>query len=254
MSLTLVLLLLGALLLLVICVNLIQQHKEQLELARQQQLAKHRATIDETEQLLTAGTLLPMSNELLLLLNQRILDAIDAALTIERNHSDYLRRKTDIEAQLISLNKNEGAAKGLDTFTVPTNDKQTLSLVQALKRLKDVLRHEHNKSRITHDLFVSESERADHLLARINATVLLDRARVAIQNSQLGSAKQLLSKLISNLNAQSSEDILFRDATMNKANAMLADIDQRQQASLHSGSSDKGSNELDELFQPKKKW
>ncbi|SHI14227.1 hypothetical protein [Ferrimonas marina] len=239
--------------LLIIGVNLLQQHKEKLELARQQQLAKQKAIIDETEQLLSIGAALPMSPALLTVLNQRVLEATDAALTVDPKNKDFLRRKADVQAMLRTL-KQQNGEPALDSFSVPNDEKQLVPLVQGLKRLKEVLRHEHNRSRVDNEQFTQEMQRADQLLVRINSHVLLERARFAMTASQLGSAKQLLSKLITNLNAQPSTDLAFRDAVLAQANTMLDEIDQRQQANLHQGKPTKAQDDLDELFQPKKKW
>ena len=52
---TLVLILIGALLLLVIGINVIQQQKERAEAERRTEMARQRAIIDETESTLSAG-------------------------------------------------------------------------------------------------------------------------------------------------------------------------------------------------------
>ncbi|MBY6017208.1 hypothetical protein [Ferrimonas balearica] len=256
MSFTLVMLLLGALLLLVIGINLMQQHKEQVENVKRQEMAKQRAIIEETEQILSMAPVLPFTSALLVTLNQRILDALDAALVIDPKHTDLTRRKADIQAQLTNLAKGAEHAPSLDTFSVPNNEKQVLAMVQTLKRLKAVIRNEHSKSRMNHDRYVEENHRVDQLQVRINATVLFERARMALQANQMGSAKQLLSKLVATLNSHGGSDHQFKDTMLERANELLGEIDARQKANLHQVSSQPKSekDDLDQLFQPKKKW
>lgn len=256
MSFTLVMLLLGALLLLIIGINLIQQHKEQVESVKRQEMAKQRAIIEETEQILSMASVLPFSNALLITLNQRILDALDAAVTIDPKNADLARRKGDIRAQLNGLAKSAEQTPALESFVVPQNDKQVLAMVQTLKRLKAVVRNEHSKSRMNHDQYVNENQRIEQLQVRINATVLFERARTSLQAEQLGSAKQLLSKLVATLNTHGGSDHLFKDSMMERANGLLGEIDSRQKANLHQVSSEAKApkDDLDQLFQPKKKW
>ncbi|MBY6188408.1 hypothetical protein KUV89_17465 [Marinobacter hydrocarbonoclasticus] len=256
MSFTLVILLLGALLLLVIGINLIQHHKEQVENVKRQEMAKQRAIIEETEQILSMAPALPFSTVLLTTLNQRILEALDAALAVDARNTDLNRRKTDIQAQIALLKKSEERAPALESFVVPNNEKQVLAIVQTLKRLKAVLRNEHNKSRLAHERYVEENHRVDLLQVRINATVLFERARLAMQNDQMGSAKQLLSKLVATLNTHGGADHLFKDTMMERANDLLSEVDRRQNANLHqvADKPEVPKDDLDQLFQPKKKW
>ncbi len=256
MSFTLVMLLLGALLLLIIGINLIQQHKEQVESVKRQEMAKQRAIIEESEQILSMASVLPYSTALLTTLHQRILDALEAALTIDPKNGDLARRKGDIQAQLAGLAKAAEHAPALENFMVPQNEKQVLAMVQTLKRLKAVIRNEHGKSRMNHDQYVSENQRIEQLQVRINASVLFERARTAMQAEQLGSAKQLLSKLVATLNTHGGSDHLFKDTMMARANEVLEEIDARQKANLHqvSPESKAPKDDLDQLFQPKKKW
>ncbi|MBY5993855.1 hypothetical protein [Ferrimonas balearica] len=254
MSFTLVMLLLGALLLLVIGINLIQQHKEQVESLKRQEMAKQRAIIEESEQILSMAAVLPFTYILLTTLNQRILDALAAALQLDPKNADLARRQADIQAQLSNLAKQTDQPSSLDSFMVPSNEKQILAMVQTLKRLKAVVRNEHSKSRLPHERYVEENHRIDQLQMRINSTVLYERARTAMQLDQLGSAKQLLSKLVATLNSQASADHLFRDTMLAKANEQLEAIDSQQKSNLHQVSEKPQKDDLDQLFQPKKKW
>ena len=64
MTLTIVVILVVVLLLLVIGVNMIQQHKEKIEAERRAEMVRQRAIIEETEELLSYATKLPMSKSM----------------------------------------------------------------------------------------------------------------------------------------------------------------------------------------------
>ena len=80
MILTLVLLSIGALLFLVITYNIVQQYKQKQESDRRYTMSKQKQLIDESDELLLNANRLPYTKTLVLLLQNRILDALKAIL------------------------------------------------------------------------------------------------------------------------------------------------------------------------------
>ncbi|WP_298444188.1 hypothetical protein [uncultured Ferrimonas sp.] len=256
MSLTIFFILLGALLLVVVGINMLQQHKQQLERARRQEMAKQKAIMDEVEQLLACGPLLPFTNVLVRLLNQRLLEAVRQVLAVDTRNRDMLARQSDLQAALANLKKNPPTERTVDSFNTPQAEKQIMMLIKVLKRLKEFVRQEQKKGTLTHDEFVTESRRADQVMLRINGSVLMDRARHAALNHQVGSARQHLNQLAKVLNSHTGDD-QYKKTAMVKVSEMLEELNQRQQANLQEHVDDQVSqdtDELDELFSPKKKW
>ncbi|MGL4223229.1 MAG: flagellar motor control protein ZomB, partial [Shewanella sp.] len=94
MTFTLVLILIGALLLLVIGINVIQQQKERAEAERRVEFARQRAILDETETVLSNTGMIPCSTHIMLVLYRRVLDALEMATTLStsQQQADFQRR------------------------------------------------------------------------------------------------------------------------------------------------------------------
>ncbi len=141
MSFTLVLILIGALLLLVIGINVLQQQKERVEAERRIEFARQRAIIDETETVLSNTGMMPCSTNIVLVLYRRVQDALQSATAISngQQQSDYQRRLADINNQITSLQSGQPQTPPIENFRLPDNDKQILALVQTLKKLKAIM-------------------------------------------------------------------------------------------------------------------
>ncbi|AQS36824.1 hypothetical protein Sps_01659 [Shewanella psychrophila] len=255
---TLVLISIGALLLLVIGINVIQQQKERAEAERRTELARQRAIIDETEEVLSHTGMFPCSSQLVLVLYKRVEDALGLAVTYAANQAgDYQRRQADIAAQVQSLAASPKQAPSIESFRLPDNDKQILVLVQVLKKLKAILRSEHNKGKVAPAIFSEEEGRIDSLQLRINVDSMLSRARAACFMKQYGSSKQMVTKALSTLHAikaQTPNDP-FISKKVDEAKAMLDEIMGAQKlASPPVQQEKKEEEDIDVLFQPKKKW
>ncbi|SDJ13268.1 hypothetical protein SAMN04488540_10595 [Ferrimonas sediminum] len=239
-------------LLVIIAINLVYQHHEAKEANRRKELARQRAIIEESEDILSQAAVLPMSNALLQTLNQRILDALKTAKQMSPASSDMDSRIAQTMAQLKGLQDSEAGQGSIDLFQLPSNEKQTLVLIQTLKKLKPVLRNEHNKGRINAEVFTDEELKIDKLQLRIHIEVLLNRARNLVNARQYGSAKMLLSKITLALNNQVLASPEYRTRMLAKTNELLDTIEGSKQPV--ESNKPKRADDLDELFQPKKKW
>ena len=195
-----VLILLGTLLLLVIGISIIQQHKARVESERRIELARHRAVIDETEEVLSNTGLIPCSSSIILVLYRRVEDALTSALPLARNQSgDFERRLIDLRGQIQALQAAPKPAPAIEQFRLPDSDRQILTLVQTLKKMKAILRAEHNKGKVEPSVFSQEEQRIDSLQLRINVDSMLGRGRAACFMKQYGSAKQMVTKALATL-------------------------------------------------------
>lgn len=259
MSFTLVLILIGALLLLVIGINVLQQQKERVEAERRIEFARQRAIIDETEAVLSNTGMMPCSTNIVLVLYRRVQDALQAATAIStsQQQSDYQRRLADINNQITTLQSSQPQTPPIENFRLPDNDKQILALVQTLKKLKAILRAEHNKGKVDPSIFAQEESRIDSLQLRINVDSMLSRARAASFMKQYGSSKQMVTKALSTLHAikaQTPNDP-FIGRKVDEAKQLLDEIMGAQKQSEPSAPRPKNEeDDIDMLFQPKKKW
>ena len=255
---TLVLILIGALLLLVIGINVIQQHKERAEAERRTELARQRAIIDETENVLSCTGMFPCSTNIVLILYKRVQEALSQAANLGGNQAaDYRRRLSDINSQIDTLNSNPKQNPAVEHFRLPDTDKQILDLVKVLKKLKAILRAEHNKGKIDPTIFAQEEARVDSLQLRINVESMLSRARTASFMKQYGSSKQMVTKALATLHtikALTPNDP-FISRKVDEAKMLLDEIMGAQKLSAPNAPQHKNEeDDIDVLFQPKKKW
>lgn len=256
---TLVIVLIAALLFLVIGINVIQQQKERVEAERRSELARQRAIIDETEEVLSHTGMFPCSSQIILVLYKRVEDALALAVVNAANQTaDYQRRLTDIKEQINSLTTNsQKTVPSVESFRLPDNDKQILTLVRVLKKLKSILRAQHNKGKVDPVIFAEEERRIDSLQLRINVDSMLSRARMACSVKQYGSSKQMVTKALATLQAikaQTPNDP-FISKKVDEAKILLNEITEAQKLSTPEVKKDKKEEEdIDVLFQPKRKW
>ncbi|WP_110456671.1 hypothetical protein [Shewanella algidipiscicola] len=255
---TLVLILIGALLLLVIGINVIQQQKERAEAERRTELARQRAIIDETETVLSCTGMFPCSTNIVLILYKRVQEALSLSVSLGGNQAtDYHRRLQDINAQIETLNNGTKQNPSVESFRLPDTDKQILTLVQVLKKLKAILRAEHNKGKIDPTIFAQEEARIDSLQLRINVDSMLSRARSASFMKQYGSSKQMVTKALATLHtikAMTPNDP-FITKKVDEAKILLDEImGAQKQATPNAPQPKNDDDDIDVLFQPKKKW
>lgn len=253
MSIPLIIGLICLLLVLIVGYNVIIQYRQRLESMKQQELAKHIATIDATEELIGNAHHLPYSKELLLCLNQRILDALQSMSDASPHDRSLKQRITNITEQVANLEKNY---KNTDIapFKVPSTDKQAIGMLQLVKRLKTVIKNEHSKGRMGTQAFVNENARLESIQLRINIENVVKRANDARIKGQIGTAKQLLQKGIDVLAAKNDN---YANQTREKLQLILGEIDNNQSQHHEQARQlkiDQEQDELDVLFQPKRKW
>ncbi|MEZ9821819.1 hypothetical protein AB4238_14555 [Shewanella sp. 10N.286.45.A1] len=250
--------LIGVLLLLIIGISIIQQQKARVEAERRTELARQRAIIDETEGVLSNTGLIPCSSNIVLILYKRIEEALVIAASLApAQKNDYERRLFDLRAQIEALNNTPKSAPAIEMFRLPDNDRQVLTLVQTLKKMKAILRAEHNKGRVEPTTFAQEELRIDSLQLRINVDSMLARGRAACFMRQYGSAKQMVTKALSTLHtikAQTPNDP-FIAKKVDEAKTMLDEIMGAQKmAQPQVAAAKEDEDDIDVLFQPKRKW
>ncbi|OLQ73468.1 DNA repair protein [Photobacterium proteolyticum] len=253
MSIPLMIGLISLLLILIVGYNIIIQYRQRLESAKHQELAKFIAIIDATEDLIGNAHHLPYSKELLVCLNQRILHALESMSEADPSDRNLPARIKNVAEQINQLQQNYSNAD-VASFKVPSTDKQAIGMLQLVKRLKTVIKSEHSKGRFATQAFVAENARLEGIQLRINIENVIKRANDARMKRQLGTAKQLLKKGIDVL---ASKNDNYANQTRDKLQKMLGEIDSSQnQNHEHERQQiiEKEQDDLDVLFQPKRKW
>ncbi|WP_024873095.1 hypothetical protein [Tolumonas lignilytica] len=253
MVLTLVLLAIGALLFLTIAYNIFQQHKQKQEIDRRAIIARQKVIVEEAEDILLNVNRIPYSKTLILLLQTRILDALRILQQATSNLTAISQRIEDVENQIKYVKEHYKGDEG--QFRLPDSDRQAVQMLQTTKKLRAIVRLEHNKGKIDPQSFAIEDRRLELMMLKINIANLLQKAMDARIQRQIGTAKQLLTKGINALSLVRDKDAYLiaseeeMRATLREINEQLEKESQKEREEIQEKQDD-----LDVLFQPKKKW
>jgi len=258
MLLPLIFSLVGLLLFILIGYNIIQQYKQKIEAERRISISKQRAVVAEVDELLLNATRMPFSKSLLLVLQNRIRNALKIMLKISPTTSAIKEHLSNTDAQIQQI-KNNYTPPDESVFRTPESDKEALALLQVTKKIRAVLRSEHAKGKINTEVFVAEDHRLEIMQLKINLENSIKRVAEARAHEQFGSANQMINKLLKVLST-----ITDKDSYLEKKQQQLIEYkteikkhlvktnDQELEAMREKEREKK--HDLDELFADKKKW
>ena len=258
MLLPLIFSLIGLLLFVLIGYNIIQQYKQKIEAERRIAIAKQRAVIAEVEELLLNATRMPFSKSLLLILQNRIRNALLIMLKSSPGSTPIRDHFTNSEAQIQQIKSNY-TPPDESVFRTPENDKEALALLQVTKKIRAVLRSEHAKGKINTEVFVAEDHRLEIMQLKINLENSMKRIMDAKLSKQFGSANQMINKLLKVLSSITDKDS-YLDQKQQQLIAYQAEIKSHllktndEELRMIKEKEQEKKNDLDELFADKKKW
>ncbi|MBE1274112.1 DNA repair protein [Enterovibrio baiacu] len=236
---------------LIVGYNIIAQQKQRVESTKRQEMAKYIAVIDATEELIGNAHNLPYSGSLLVCLNNKILDALKTMHEFDKSDRSLQSRIADVQGQINQI-KQTYQNKESTSFRVPDSDREAISMLKLVKRLRAVIKAEHTKGRMPTQQFVAENTRLEQMQMKINIENVLKRVNDAKIKGQMGTAQQLLKKAI---DVVSSKNDPYCQSAKESLNGMLEEITQSLNKSHEIAKpKDNDNKELDELFAPKKKW
>ena len=245
-----------ALIIIVVVVNAIQQHKEKLEQEKRAKAAKQKAIIDETEELILSLANLPNNPNLVNILNNRSLNAAKSMAKILPDNKQLTKRIQEIEARINASKGNTSEAASEQSFTLPENEQNLVSILQCIKKLRSTLKSEQTKGNLDAQTFTQEDQRLSAMQLKIGVESLQKRGMMAYQKDMLGSARQYFEKSLQTI----SESPLQTEYCISKREEIentLADITSSLKNTNAKDAAKKAKAEeddLDLLFQPKKKW
>jgi len=252
MIVSIIIMLIVALIVIALWVSAVQQHKEKQEAERRKELAKQKKIIEEAEDVLINSTNIPMSENLLRIIQRRVYDALASMVQLSPTSKELKNRLNESKERLsapIDGNNSE-------SLVLPDNDKQLISLIQGIKKLRSVLRSEHGKGKVDSQIFVAEDKRLEKLQLRINVESQIKRGISARSANMIGSARQYFEKALATLSSISYSDE-YTNAKRNEVEGYLETISTELKASNATSLKKKAEQEqddLDVLFAPKKKW
>lgn len=237
---------------LIVGYNILAQQRKQIESHKRQEMAKHIAVIDATEELIGNAHNLPYSGTLLACLNKKILDSLKAMYEIDDSDKSIKQRINATQAQIDQI-KQSYSNRESTSFKVPDNDRQAISMLKLVKRLRSVVKAEHSKGRLATQAFVAENARLEQMQLKINIENVIKRANDAKNKGQMGTAQQLLKKAIDVVSPKTDEYSMEMKKHLEKMHGDITQTLNTGHEKLQSEQAEEKS-ELDELFAPKKKW
>ena len=254
MILTLVLIAIGALLFLVIIYNILQQYRQKQEAEKRALLLKHKNIINEADELLLSAGQLPFSKPLVLALYQRILSSLKIMLQHDPKNDQVKSRLVNTQQQLQQVKDNYQMEQS--SLKPPESDKQAIQMLQIVKRLRAVLRIEHNKGKVGTQTFVQEDRRLELVQLKINLSNLVKRARMAHENRDSNMARQMLQKGLNVLEQLTDKDEQLKviEETLQQRLRDLTTTQHKMEQEQQERKEQAEKSELDILFEPKRKW
>ena len=245
-----------ALIIVVVVVSGIQKHKEKQEAEKRTQVAKQKAIIDESEELLINLSHLPTSPVLVKILNLRSLNAAKAMQELMPDTKGLKSRITELKNRVSAAEKLSDNQSNDDNFMLPDNEQQVLAILQCIKKLRVTIKSEQSKGSLDAQTFTQEDQRLDAMQLKLNIDSLIKRGTQAQNKDMLGSARQYFEKALQTLSnhPKKTEYIVAKHA---EVTAQLSEIINSLKTANASDAAQKAKseeNELDLLFQPKKKW
>lgn len=233
--------------------NTMQQQKEKLEAEKRQELAKYRAIIEETEEMIMNEVNVPISSEGFTILYRRVLHALQGMNETSPNQKDVIAR---IKAVKEKLETGEFPAADATAMQLPDNEKILIALIQGIKKYRTILRSEHGKGRIPSNLFMQEDKKIEKLQLKINVESQIKRGKMALTNNLTGSARQYFEKALNTLDSQAYSDdyITSRKQEVEALLEKIASELKTANAKAVKKKIEDEKDDLDELFAPKKKW
>jgi len=246
-----------ALIIFVVVVSSIQQHKEKLETEKRIKVSKQKAIIDESEELTLNLAHLPSSPNIVKILNRRSLNAAKAMQELMPEVKGIKKRVQELTSRLkASEDLAESQTGADDTFTLPDNEQQLVGILQCIKKLRATLKSEQSKGALDAQTYTHEDQRLAAMQLKINIESLVKRGNQAYSKEMLGSARQYFEKALQSLanNPIKTEYVVAKQAEISD---QLEEITSALKTTNAKDAAKKAKNEEDELdllFQPKKKW
>ena len=108
-------------------------------------------------------------------------------------------RIQELSARLEAAEDLAGKQGNEETFMVPDNEQQILTILQCIKKIRATLKSEQSKGILDAQTFTQEDQRLDAMQLKINIESLVKRGSQAQSKEMLGSARQYFEKALQTL-------------------------------------------------------
>ena len=235
----------------IIAYMLYSDYQVQQEMDKKLLISRQKNIIDETDDILMNVTQIPFSNRMIVILQNRILSSLQIIATVQ-NSIQVQQRINDMSSQ-IEITKTSPSRDTM--FAPPSNADQSLKMIRTMRRLRQILRKEFNRGRISKNDFVDEDKGLELNIYKIQFSNLLNNIDEALTSNQNGTARDLIKGGLGSLNK-----LQFRDAWLegvkNHLEENLARLNSEAEKRIEQEMANEKAKEsdIDILFMPKKKW
>ncbi|WP_019003207.1 hypothetical protein [Succinimonas amylolytica] len=235
----------------IIAYMIYSDYQVQQEMDKKLIISRQKNIIDESDDILMNVTHIPFSNRMIIILQNRILNALQIIASVQTN-MQVQQRINDMTTQ-IEISKNSPSRDSL--FMPPENADQSLKMIRIMRRLRKIIRIEFNRGRISKNDFVDEDKILEINIYKIQFSNLIKNIDEAHMNSQTGTERELIRGGLNSLNK-----LQFHDAWLESVKAHLQETLDNLNAEAEKKHEQEIANEkakesdIDVLFMPKKKW
>ncbi len=237
-----------------IAATAMQQHNERKESKKREEISRQRTIYDETEESIVAALQMPVSQTLIAIMRKRSLACLKAMS--EHSTTPEIKAKIQEITKTIKLIDLSSEPPDHSSFILPKADKVIIKYIQAVKKLRVILRAEHTKGNVPSALFTREERSLANLQLRVNVETLHKRAQDGIDKKMQGSARQYIEKAITALNNHKPQND-YTKARKSELETMLNGLEMNvkdNNLKQLMAEKEKESKEIESLFAPKKKW
>ena len=240
----------------VVVINGMQQHKKKQQQEQRAQSAKYKAILDDSEELIQKLTTLPSSPTLINILLKRAVNAATSMSKISPDSKPIKQRLQELESQLKTSTEKLSTQSSDDNIVLPDDEQQLVAMLQTIKKMRTVLKSESAKNELSPKIASQQDLRLDSMQLKIGIESIISRAEKACAKGVWGSARQYFEKALQTLKSHPNQSEYTR-VKKEEIEDKLDEITKKMATTNAQDVAKKAKDEeddLDMLFQPKKKW
>ena len=171
-------------------------------------------------------------------------------------NKQLVARVKEMETRVNASKSNKTEAASEQSFTLPDSEQQLVSVLQCIKKLRITLKSEQSKGNLDPQTFTQEDNKLSAMQLKIGVETLQKRGMIAYQKEMLGSSRQYLEKALQTI-AENPIQTEYCTVKKQEISNILEEITSALKNTNAKDAAKKAKSEeddLDLLFQPKKKW
>ncbi|MEE1341005.1 MAG: hypothetical protein UHG91_09600 [Succinivibrionaceae bacterium] len=254
MALTIALMCIAFAVLLIIGYMIYNDYQVQQDIDKKLIISKQKDIITETDDILLNVTQLPFSTKLVVILQSRVLNALQQIYALNPQALQIKQRIKDISDQ-IKVNQTSPGQE--PNFVPPRDTSMSLKMLKILRRLRKIIRIEFNRGRLSQQDLVREDKRLEVMIFKIQFSNLLRSIDECEASNEYPVMEQLINSGLKSLKDIGGDDPWFKgveERLQEQREHLLQELNRRHQKAEAEARKSNHKDEMDELFGQKKKW